>query len=88
MALGSEEALREALRGIQTPVLLLGGVDDPISTPALMARTAQCLRHCKLVMYSNCGHNIDTDLVEELTGEADRFLAQTAKNGKWYAEVL
>ena len=88
MALGSEEALREALRGIQTPVLLLGGVDDPISTPALMARTAQCLPHCKLVMYSNCGHNIDTDLVEELTGEADRFLAQTAKNGKWYAEVL
>ena len=87
MALGSEEKLREALKGIRTPVLILGGAEDPISTPALMTRTAECLPHCKLVMYSNCGHNIDTDLVEELTEEADRFLKQAAKNGKWYAEV-
>ena len=87
MGLGSEEKLREALRGIGTPVLILGGTDDPISTPALMTRTAECLPHCKLVMYSNCGHNIDTDLVEELTMEADRFLTQAAKNGKWYSSV-
>ena len=53
-----------------------------------MTSTAQCLPRCKLVMYANCGHNIDADLVEELTGEADRFLSQAAKNGKWYAEVL
>ena len=50
-----------------------------------MMRTAHCLPHCKLVVYSNCGHNIDTDLTEELTEEADRFLAQVEKNGKWYA---
>ncbi|MBO4291401.1 MAG: alpha/beta hydrolase [Lachnospiraceae bacterium] len=87
MGLGSEEKLREALRGISTPVLILGGMDDPISTPALMIRTAECLPHCKLALYSNCGHNIDTDLVEELTMEADRFLTQAAKNGKWYAAV-
>ena len=87
MNLGSEEKLREALKSIRTPVLILGGADDPISTPALMMRTAECLPHCKLVMYSNCGHNIDTDLVEELTEESDRFLRQAARNGKWYAEV-
>lgn len=87
MALSSEEKLREALRSIRTPVLILGGTEDPISTPALMTRTAECLPHCKLVMYSNCGHNIDTDLVEELTEEADRFLKQAEKNGKWYKEV-
>ena len=87
MALGSEEKLREALRSIRTPVLILGGAEDPISTPALMTRTAECLPHCKLVMYSNCGHNIDTDLTEELAEEADRFLRQAAENGKWYAEV-
>ena len=87
MGLGSEEKLRETLRGIRTPVLILGGIEDPISTPALMTRTAECLPHCKLVMYSNCGHNIDTDLVEELTEEADRFLKQAEKNGKWYQEV-
>jgi len=87
MALGSEEKLREALKSIRIPVLILGGAEDPISTPALMMRTAECLPHCKLVMYSNCGHNIDTDLVEELAEEADRFLRQAAKNGKWYAEA-
>ena len=85
MRLGTEEKLREALTSIRTPTLILGGTEDPISTPELMTRTAKCLPHCKLVMYSNCGHNIDTDLTEELAEEADRFLGQAAKNGKWYA---
>ena len=85
MRCGTEEKLREALASIQTPTLILGGTEDPISTPELMMRTACCLPHCKLVMYSNCGHNIDTDLTEELTEEADRFLRQAADSGKWYA---
>ena len=85
MRCGTEEKLREALASIQAPVLILGGTDDPISTPELMIRTAKCLPHCKLVMYSNCGHNIDTELTEELTEEADRFLRQAAADGKWYA---
>ena len=84
MRCGTEEKLREALSSIRTPVLILGGTGDPISTPELMTRTARCLPHCKMVMYSNCGHNIDTDLTEELAEEADRFLKQTEKNGKWY----
>ncbi len=85
MRLGTEEKLCAALSSVRTPVLILGGVEDPISTPELMMRTARCLPHCKLVMYSNCGHNIDTDLTEELSDEADRFLQQTEENGKWYA---
>ena len=87
MRCGTEEKLCEALKSIRTPVLILGGTDDPISTPELMTRTARCLPHCKLVMYSNCGHNIDTDLTEELAEEADRFLRQTEKNGKWYGDL-
>ncbi len=83
----NEETLCEELRRIQTPTLIIGGADDPISTPELMMRTAQCLPHCKLVMYSNCGHNIDTDLIEEVCGEADRFLRQTMQNGRYYAPV-
>ena len=55
-----------ALSTIRTPVLILGGMEDPISTPDLMMRTARCLPHCKLVIYSNCGHNIDTDITEEV----------------------
>ena len=85
MRCGTEEKLCETLATIQTPTLILGGTDDPISTPELMTRTARCMPHCKMVMYSNCGHNIDTDLTEELTEEADRFLRQISDNGKWYA---
>ena len=69
------------------PVLLLGGMEDPISTPELMMRTAKCLPHCKMILYSNCGHNIDTDLTEELAEEADRFFRHAAAGGKWYAPV-
>ena len=86
MRLGTEEKLCEALSGIRTPTLILGGAEDPISTPELMIRTARCLPHCKLVIYSDCGHNIDTDLTEELTEEADRFLEHAAE-GKWYAPL-
>lgn len=85
---GSEEVLCAKLSTITTPTLILGGCDDPISTPGLMMRTAKCLKNCKLVMYSNCGHNIDTDLVEELCGEADRFLKNALARGKSYDEVV
>ena len=69
MRLGTEDKLKEALSTIQTPVLILGGTEDPISTPDLMMRTARCLPHCKLIIYSNCGHSIDTDITEEVAEE-------------------
>ena len=74
MACGTEEKLREVLRSFRTPTLILGGTEDPISTPELMLRTARCLPRCELVIRSNCGHNIDTDMPEELAEDADRFL--------------
>ncbi len=85
MKMKTEEKLCESLKSIRIPVLILGGIDDPISTPELMIRTAKCLPHCKLVIYSNCGHDIDTDLTEELTDEAERFLKQVEKDGKYYS---
>lgn len=41
----------------------------------------------KLNIYSNCGHNIDTDLIEETCDEADRFIRIWKTNGKWYRTV-
>ena len=87
MRLGTEEALTEALKSIRVPVLMLGGMEDPISTPELMLRAARCLSHCKLILYSNCGHNADTDITEELCGEADRFIREAENTGKWYSAV-
>lgn len=83
----TEENLRKALATIEVPTLMIGGVDDPISTPELMVRTARCLPHCKLLLYSNCGHDIDTDLIEETTTEADRFIKNADATGKWYLPV-
>lgn len=87
MRLQNEENLCNALKQIKTPTLLIGGIDDPISTPELMIRTAKCLPHCKLIIYSNCGHDIDTDLIEEACDETDRFLKNAKKTGKWYLPV-
>ena len=84
MKCGTEQTLRKRLSSITTPTLILGGTEDPISTPELMIRTAKCLPHCKLVIYSNCGHNIDTDIFEELSDEADRFLRNVEKSSRVY----
>lgn len=83
----NEENLCKALSTITVPTLMIGGINDPISTPELMIRTAKCLPHCKLVIYSNCGHDIDTDLIEETCDVADRFIKTTLENGKWYKSV-
>ena len=87
MGLKTEEKLLEALKTIKTPTLLIGGTEDPISKMELMMRTAECLPHCKLVVYSNCGHNIDTDIIEEVTDEADRFIKTVRETGRWYRKV-
>lgn len=88
MALKTEERLCEALKTITTPTLLIGGIDDPIATPELLTRTARCLPHCKLVIYSNCGHNIDTDLIEETVDETVRFLKTVRETGRVYKPVI
>ena len=83
----NEENLKKALTTIKTPVFMIGGIDDPISTPELMMRTTCSLPNCKFIMYTNCGHDIDTDLIEELANETDYFINQVESTGKYYAPV-
>lgn len=86
--LGSEAAVREALRTIQTPTLMLGGLEDPISRPDLMLRTARCLPHGKLVLYSGFGHSGPyTRILEEAAEEAVNFLRNVEETGRVYKEV-
>ena len=87
MRFKTEEKLCEALKTITVPILYIGGYDDPISTPELMMRSLGCLPHCKMIIYSNCGHNIDTDLIEEVSDEADRFIKNAIKTGRYYLPV-
>jgi pimeloyl-ACP methyl ester carboxylesterase len=87
--LGTEAKVQEALRTIQTPTLMLGGLEDPISRPDLMLRTAQCLPHGKLVLYSGFGHSGPfSRIVEEAAEEALNFLRNVEKTGRVYKEVL
>lgn len=88
MRLGNEERLCAELSKITVPTLIIGGTDDPISTPELMMRTAKCLPHCKMIIYSNCGHDIDTDIIEEVCDETDRFIKNVYKTGRCYAPVI
>ena len=75
MQCGTEEELQRVLSSFRTPVLILGGTDDPISTPELMIRTAKCLPDCKMIIYSGFGHNIDTEIPDELAEESALFLS-------------
>ncbi len=83
--LGSEEALLEALKTIEIPVLIIGGTEDFISRPDLMMRTAACLKNCKTVVYSGFGHGID--ICEEMASEAERFYRNVKETGRFYDAV-
>lgn len=89
IALGTEAKVCEALRTIRTPTLMLGGIEDPISRPDLMIRTAECLPHGKLVMYSGFGHSGPFgQLIEECTEEILNFLRNVETTGRVYKEIV
>ena len=83
--LGTEEKLKEALRTIELPVLIMGGTEDFISRTDLMMRSAENIKHCKTVIYSGFGHGID--IFEEMAEEACRFYKNQAETGYYYEPV-
>jgi len=88
LALQTEARVQEALRTIQTPTLLLGGIEDPIARPDLMLRTAECLPHCKLVLYSGFGHSGPfARIIEEAAEEAASFLRNVESHGRVYKPI-
>ena len=83
--LENEENLKAMLRTIKTPVLILGGGDDPISRNDLMVRTMENLPNCKLVIYSGFGHGLD--IYEEMAFEANRFYENVTETGYYWESV-
>ena len=81
----TEEKLQEALRTIETPVLMLGGMEDIISRPELMIRTGKCLPHCKLIIHSSFGHMLD--IYEDLADDAVRFYENLVNTGRYYTPL-
>ena len=54
-----------------------------------MRRTAECLPHGKLVLYSGFGHSGPFgQLIEECTEEILNFLRNVEKTGRVYKEII
>jgi pimeloyl-ACP methyl ester carboxylesterase len=84
-ALGTEKNLTEALKAIEVPTLLVGGLEDTISRPDLMLRSALCLPNCKLVLHSHIGH--DMAIWEEVADDAVRFYENVMTTGRTYSPL-
>ena len=85
-ALHTEANVLEALKAIKTPVLIIGGMEDPISRPDLMIRTAKCLPNCKLIIHSGVSHVIP--IVEDMADDALRFYENVLKTGWYYSPIV
>lgn len=87
--LETEENVKAALRTIQTPTLMIGCIEDPISRPDLMLRTAQCIPHGKTILYSGFGHGGPyAQFVEETVAETLFFLKNVEETGRVYKKVV
>lgn len=76
LGLETEEALQEWLRSIRTPVIIFGGMQDPIVVPESMFRTVRCVPECKLVMFNDSDHGVAFSHGEDLVREIDAFLRE------------
>lgn len=85
-ALQTEANLQEALKKIEVPVLIIGGMEDTISRPDLMVRSAKCLPNCKLVIHSRAGHCLD--IWEDAADDAVRFYENVVNTGRYYSPVV
>jgi len=85
----TEERVCEALKTIQAPTLMIGCIEDPISRPDLMLRTAQCIPNGKTILYSKFGHSGPySQFVEETVHEVSFFLKNVEETGRVYAKVV
>ena len=61
-------------------------MEDPISRPDLMIRTAKCLPDCKLIIHSGVSHVIP--VVEDMADDALRFYENVENTGWYYSPIV
>ena len=66
----TEEELVNELQKIDLPVLMLGGMQDPISLPENLIRSCKAVKDSKMIIYENAGHNLAevkrTEIVDDI----------------------
>ncbi|MBO7700957.1 MAG: alpha/beta fold hydrolase [Eubacteriaceae bacterium] len=72
----SEENLIEWLKTIKTPVIIFGGMQDPIVVPESMIRTATYVPHLKMVMFQDSDHDVALSHGEDLANDIDYFFRE------------
>ncbi len=90
MDLENEANLKEFLESIKIPTLVVGGTEDPISTPETMLRTVSCIPNSKLILYHGFSHNEPWRIfVEEVSSEIAFFLNNVYENnGHFYKKLI
>lgn len=56
--ISTEQELVKELQKIDLPVLLLGGMQDPISLPENLIRSCAAVKNSKMIIYETAGHDL------------------------------
>lgn len=72
----TEEALIEELRRIKTPTIHIGGMRDHIIFPENLIRSCAAVENSKLIIYSDCTHDVAQEREAELVEDILAFCRQ------------
>lgn len=72
----SDAELAEFLGRIRVPVLLMGGLHDPLCKPEYNLLAARAVRGAKLVLFEEAGHRLAVELPDQVVGEFRLFIDQ------------
>lgn len=78
--LKTEEELVDFLRTIQLPCILIGGMNDPVSTMENVIRSGSAIPYAKTVFYQNAGHGLNRYYYKQVARDIDGFLKQRVFN--------
>lgn len=72
----TEEELMEVIGNMNAPALFIGGMNDPISTPECMLRTAHAYQGSKTVLYNYGTHATGAQYAGRVARDIDLFLRE------------
>jgi pimeloyl-ACP methyl ester carboxylesterase len=72
IAIGASPDRTEALRSVTCPTLVIHGMRDKLVMPSGGLATARAIRHSRLLMFPDMGHDLPTPRLAEIAEEIDR----------------
>ena len=72
IAIGASPDRTEGLRRVECPTLVIHGMRDKLVMPSGGVATARAIRHSRLLMFPDMGHDLPTPRLAEIAEEIDR----------------